>query len=284
MTNGASVRNVECVFDGIISPDDAIVSMAIKAYDCVSVYNSPNFGNTDVTAGTPQVIGSTTYSAVTNVDPSSGYAGEVAFCVRTDLKDAASTETMMYRSEQIKLTFSYDGSFQVDEFETTEFSGIGQDVTIAEKNFGVTATVCDSAGNTSSNPPPLSLGTNLFVCLKTEVVGTSIPTITSFIAEKGTDTPYNINTSSPNVVVSGLGSSEVKVVMNLPARFFASDTDIKLSGSVDVARDRRRRLASSENEEFEMIIRVNSDNNGSSTSGSVLMMPTVIYGAAMLFA
>jgi len=291
VTDGTSVGDVTCTINGIISPEDAIVLMAIKAYGCVSDYNSTLFDDTAVTAKTSQAIGVTTFEAVANVDPSSGYEGEVAFCVRTDLKDATSSETMMYRSEQIKLTFSYDGSFQVKGFQTTKFDGIGQDATTAVKNFGVTATVCDPDGNTLSNPPALSIGTNLFVCLNTDVVGTNIPTITSFIAQKGTETPYIINGSSPNVVVIGLGSSSVKVVMNFPARFFADATDIVLSGSVEVTQDSRRRLTSSrtlveenENAEFEMIIKMNNNDDGSAASGRFFMISTAIFGVAfMLF-
>jgi len=285
VTNGTSLGDVTCTFKGIISPSDAVVFMTIKADDCVSNYDATQFNSTVVKANSEQVVGPTTFIAVTNVDPSSGYEGEVSFCVRTDLKDARSNETMVYRSEKIKLTFIYDGSFEVGGFSTTPFVGIGQDVTAAVKNFGVTATVCDLTGNTLSNPPALSIGTNLFVCLKTTVVGTNIPTITSFIAQKGTDTPYTIAGSSPNTVVIGLESSSVQIVTNLPARFFADATDIVLSGSVVVTQDTRRRLAGSralaeeyESAEFEMVIEVNNDDDGSSASGRVSMMSTAIFG------
>jgi len=126
VTDGTSFGDVTCTINGIISPEDAIVSMAIKAYGCVSDYDSTLFNDTAVTANTSQAIGVTTFEAVANVDPSSGYEGEVAFCVHTDLKDATSSETMMYRSEKIKLTFRYDGNFEVKGFQTTEFDGIGQ--------------------------------------------------------------------------------------------------------------------------------------------------------------
>jgi len=288
VTDGTSLGDVTCTFNRIISPKDAIVSMAIKAYDCVSNYDSTQFNSTVVEASTTQAIGSTTFKAVANVNPSSGYDGKVSFCVRTDLKDANSTETMVYRSEKIELTFSYDGSFEVEGFATTPFVGIGQDATTAVKNFGVTATVCDLTGNTLSNPQALSIGTNLFICIKTDVVGTNIPTITSFIAQKGTDTPYTITGSSPNVVVIGLGSSSVQIIMNLPARFFADTTVIVLSGSVDVTQDSRRRLASARalaeeytNAEFKMVIEVNNDDDDSSASGRVLMMSTAIFGVVV---
>ena len=127
------------------------------------------------------------------------------------------------------------------------------------------------------------------MCLKTDVVGTKISTITSFIAQKGLDTPYTINGSSLNVVVIGLSSSSVRVVMNLPARFFTDATDIVLSGSVEVAQYSRRRLTSSrtlveeyENTEFEMIIKVRNDDDGYTASGRFLMMSTTIFGATVM--
>ena len=95
VTDGTSLGDVTCNFNGIIGPEDAIVSMEIKDYGFVSNYDSTSFDNTAVTADTSQAIGSTTFEAVANVDPSSGYDGEIAFCVRTELKDATLTETMM---------------------------------------------------------------------------------------------------------------------------------------------------------------------------------------------
>jgi len=263
--------------------------MQILGYDCLSDYDRTSFGDTDVAAATSSIAGATSYNAVANVDPASGHDGDVKFCVRTDLKDAYSGETMLYRSEQIKVTFSYDGSFTVAGFSTTPFVGIGADATVAAKNFGVTATVCDSAGDKTSSPPALSLGTNLFVCIEASVVGTKIPSITSFIAKKDTESDYDVSTPSSNVVIRGLGSSRVKVVMNLPARFFADTTNILLSGSVAVARDNRRRLENSalvgdsENAMFGLEIKVQDNNADSSTSDRVMMMSTVIFGVALFF-
>jgi len=265
------------------------VSMQVLGYDCVSVYSPTTFDNTAVTATTAQLQGTTSYNAVANVDPASGYAGNLKFCVRTDLKDAASGETMVFRSEQIEITMSYDGSFSVTGFETTPFGGIGEDATVATKNFGVTATVCDLAGTAISSPPALSLGTNLFVCIDTEVVGTKISSITSFIATKDTQSDYNVATPSPNVVIRGVNSADVKVVMNLPARFFADATDIKLSGSVVVTRDDRRRSLTTfsslteDTTEFKLDVKVNDDGDHSA-SVRVRMMITAIFGvAALLF-
>jgi len=261
--------------------------MEIRAYNCVSSYDATQFGNTAVTAGTNQAEGVTSFNAVANVDPASGHEGNVEFCVRTDLKDADNGETMSYRSEQIQVTFSYNGSFAVSGFASTPFIGIGDEATVATKNFGVTATVCDSAGTKIENPPALSLGTNLFVCIEADVVGTKIPSITSFTATKDTESDYNVNAPSPNVVIRGLGSSAVKVVMNLPARFFANDSNIILSGSVDVTRDdgsRRRRhleISIADTAKFTMEVEVKNDTDSSSTSERVMLMSTVIFGVTM---
>jgi len=290
MSDGASVGDVTCGFVGIISPNDAIVSMQILGYDCVSTYDPTSFGDTVVTEDTDPASGATSFNAVANVDLSSGHEGEVAFCIHTDLEDAtASSEIMIFRSEQIKVNFTYDGSFSVEGFSNTPYEGIGLLQTNARKNFGVTATVCDSLGATLSFPPPLSVGTNLFVCFETNVVGTIIPAFDSFTAQKGTGIPYDVSVPSSTVVIRGLGSSNVKVVMNLPARFFADATVLNLSGSVVVRRDSRRHLESSralvsnsENAEFRLVVEVNVDN--SSASGCVIMMSTAIFTvAALLF-
>ena len=201
VTDGTSVGDVTCAFTGIISPSDATLSMQIQAYDCVADYNSMSFGDTDVLATSALVTGATSFDAIARVNPESGHQGEVKFCIRTDLKDATSSDTMIYRSEKIVVTFSYNGDFSVAGFTTTPFVGIGQVATTATKDFGVTASVCDAAGTKLSNAPPLSLGTNLFICLETNVVGTKIPSITSFTAQKGAGTPYNVATPSPNVVI-----------------------------------------------------------------------------------
>jgi len=292
VSNTASVGDVTCAFTGIEGSNDATVSMEIKDYNCVSPYSPSAFENTIVTATTDQAEGVTSYNAVANVDPASGYAGNVKFCVRTDLKDTVSGDTMIFRSEQIDIAFSYDGTFAVAGFSTTPFVGIGQQATVATKNFGVTATVCDSAGTTISSPPALSLGTNLFVCIKTDVAGTKIPSITSFIAKKDTESEYNVATPSPNVVIRGLDSSDVKVVMNLPARFFTDATNIQLSGSVVVARDdSRRNLASSraltaDTSETTFSLDVPVKDNADDKSGSVranMMISTVIFSVVALF-
>jgi len=176
------------------------------------------------------------------------------------------------------------------EFATTPFVGISQ-VATATKNFGVTATVCDSTGAEISNPSPLSLGTNLFICIESNVVGTKIPSITSFTAQKIGGNPYDIAAPSLNVVIRGLDSANVKVVMNLPARFFADVNEISLSGSVIVTRDNRRRLKSSraleiesKDAEFAMTNKVNEGYYDDSASGRAMMMSTTICGiAAFLF-
>jgi len=190
VTDSASVGDVKCEFTAIVSPNDATVSMQILGNDSISVYNTSTFGTTAVIAATPEVSGVTSYDAVANVDPTTGYEGEVVFCVRTDLKDADSGETMMYRSVKVKVSFSYDNSFSVAEFATSPFVGILEAETTGEVNFGVTATVCDSAGDTLSSPPPLSLGTHLFICLESNA---NIQSITSFIAEKDGSDPFDLS-------------------------------------------------------------------------------------------
>lgn len=289
VTNTASVGDVTCNFSNIDSPSDATVSMSVKAFDCITDYESTPFGNTGVIANTAQDTGVTSFAAVANVDPASGYSGDVEFCVRADLKDAAG-ETMVFRSEQIKVTFTYNGVFEVAGFASTPFVGIGSVATSATKNFGVTATLCDSSGTTVSNPPPLALGTNLFVCIKTNVVGTKVPSITTFTAQKVGGDPYNVATPSPNVVIRGLGSSDVKIVMNLPARFFADSDEINLTGKVVVERDNRRRLArdlveESENADFAVVVQVEDANNNADDSASVrkVMMSSFLVGVITLF-
>jgi len=280
------MTDVTCEFTGIVSPNDATVSMEILGNDCTSAYSPTTFGNTAVTANTPQVSGVTSYNAVASIDATSGYEGEVAFCVRTDLKDPDFGKTMLYRSVKIKVSFSYDNSFSVAEFAASPFVGILEAETTGEVNFGVTATVCDSAGDTLSSPPPLSLGTHLFICLESNA---NIQSISSFIAEKDGSDPFDVVTaSSTTVVISGLDSSNVKVAMSLPVSFFADGNNIEVSGSVVVGHGSRRRLASSrvladESEEnFDVFIEVEKNDNSSSVRS--MMIPTVIMGVvALLF-
>jgi len=287
-----SVGDVTCIFTGIVSPNDATVSMSVKAFsDCLSPYVPSSFGSTTVTKDTPDETGVTSFEAVANVDPTSEYAGELKFCIRADLIETSSSEKMVFRSEQIKINFSYDGTFSVVGFSTTEFVGIGDDVTATTKNLGaVTATICDSLGATLSNPPPLSLETNLFVCINTDVVGMKIPSITSFIAQKSSaGDDYNIAAANPNVVVRGLDTANVKVIMRLPARFFRDSSNIILSGAVEVDLDNRRRLQSpralaTESDAFRLVVEVSDeDDDDSSASGLMIMSSVILFVATMLF-
>jgi len=288
---------VTCAFAAIVSPSYMSVSMQILNYDCITAFDSSLFGGTLVTAETALASGVTSFDSVASLDASSGFSGDVKFCIRTDLKDAAG-ESFMFRSEETVVTITYDGSFTfVTNFDIKDFEGIGTEATTARKNFGVTATICNSAGDSISSPPPLSLGTNLFVCIETKVAGTKIPSITSFIAEKDAEPPYNLVAASPNVVIRGVGSSKVKVAMNLPARFFADDTVIELSGTVTVERDSRRRLenhraleeedaseVSLEDTGFQLVIDVikNDNDDQSSASGRTLIIYTAILCVANL--
>jgi len=233
------------------------------------------------------------FDAVANIDPSSGHEGDIEFCVRTNLKDAYSGETMVYRSEQIKVTFDYDGAFTVTGFATTPFAGIGTDNTTGTATFGVTAAVCDQAGAPITSPPALSLGTNLFVCFESKT-GTNIPSFNSFSAQKAGEPLYNIAApANPNVIIRGFGSSNVKVVMNLPARFFSDATPIILSGSVALVSDSRRHLASSralevdsDKADFGLVVQVidSVDDPSFSASKRVMTMCNAIFGvAAFLF-
>lgn len=289
-SNNVSVGDVTCNFSNIDSPSDATVSMSVKAFDCITDYDSTPFGNTTVIANTAQDTGVTSFAAVADVDLASGYSGDVKFCVRTDLKDATTGETMVFRSEKIKVTFTYNGDFQVVGLTSTPFVGIGVVATSETKNFGVTATLCDSSGTTVSNPPPLALGTNLFVCIKTNVVGTKIPSIATFTAQKVNGSPYDVAAPSPNVVIRGLDSSDVKIVMNLPARFFADSDAINLTGNVIVERDSRRRLANprdlneNSNADFGLTIQVEGTNINADDSVSVraVVMSSFIVGIITL--
>lgn len=147
--------------------------MSILSYDCEADYNATIFGNTSVT----EISTSSTcdpdvseFNAVAEVDYTSGYSGDVDFCIRTDLTE--SNEIMYYRSQHINMTISYDGAFSVTSFNTTEYEGVSKGATVATKSFGVLAEICDRGGNALTGPSALAIGDNLFVCIKTKDEGT----------------------------------------------------------------------------------------------------------------
>jgi len=287
-----------CTFHNIISPTDASVSMQILHHDCITAYDSTLFDNTAVTADTPQVTGATSFDAVANIDPSSGYEGDIPFCIRTDLKDKTGV-IMIYRSEKVKVTLTYNGSFSVTGLATNAFAGINDIETTATKTFGVTSSVCDSTGTPITSPPALSIGDTFFACIETNVVGTVISSITSFTAQKGTTAdPYDVTAHSQLVVIRGVDSSKVKVHINLPASFFEDTDEIVLSGSVVVSHGsstRRRRLASPNDEnalddivfddawfQFLIDVNVNNDDSSSISEGTRMMSSTTIIGLTTL--
>jgi len=297
-TNLATVGDFKCSFAGINSPEDASISMQVLAYDCVAPYNKTKFGDTVVTPNTSNFTGETSFEAIADVNPSSGHEGDVKFCVRVDLLDKSDV-VMMYRSEQAKLSFNYNGTFTVTGFATQPYVGQNSVVTSAEKNFGVAADVCDASGTVTSNPTALSLGTDLFVCIRTIVADTQIEAISNFEAKKSTGENFVIKTSSPNVVVRYLKTSQVQVVMRLPALFFENADDINLSGTVVVAPKSRRQLvifrnlqSQTENADFGLVVPVNDINDepfsrtyygDSSTSSRSVMMYANLLGIFTLY-
>jgi len=270
--------------------------MQILDNDCISSYSSTSFGDTTVTATTVQSQGVTSYDAVAAIDPTTDFQGDVTFCVRTDLQHS-SGEIMVTRSEKIRVTLDYNAAFVVTGFATTPFVAINNVENTGTKTFGVTAVECNANGSTITNPSALSLGTNLFICLESSVPGTKIKSITSFTAEKGTEL-YDIKTaatrSNANVVIRGLYSSDVKVVINFPLRFFTNSNVITLSGSVVVGHNRRlastRTLEEETFADFDLLIDVKAndgkvyDTNNDHSSASVrdMVMSTVIYGILTL--
>jgi len=270
--------------------------MEIRGNDCVSSYNPTEFDNTIVTAATAEIQGATTFNAVAVIDPTTDFEGNIAFCVRTDLQHS-SGEIMVTRSEKVRVTLDYNAAFVVTGFATTPFVAINSVENTGTKTFGVTAVVCDSNGSTITNPSALNLGTNLFICIKTSVPGTKVKSINSFTAEKGTEV-YDLKAaatrSNANVVIRGLDSSDVKVVINFPLRFFTNSNVITLSGSVAVGHNRRlvstRALEEEIFADFDLLIDIKAndgkvyDVNGdhSSTSVSAMVMSTIIYGIVTL--
>jgi len=251
-TSESAIGIITCAFTGIVCPGNATQSMSILDYDCEGDYNATNFGNTSVTENTTSITcdpNVSEFNAIAKVDYTSGHDGDVNFCIRTDLKEA--NEIMYYRSQRVNMTFSYEGGFSVTSFNTTEYEGMRKAATIATKSFGVMAEICDSGGNTLTDPSALSIGDNLFVCIKTKDEGTKITAITDFTAEKVKDTDTDtaeklvIDESLSNVVVTGLGSEKLMVVINFPARFFTNKNAIMLKGDVEVKGTKNRRLSSS---------------------------------------
>jgi len=302
-SNTALAGDFKCAFTGIISPDDASISMKVLAYDCMLQYDETQFGGTIITPSTSLVNGVAAFDAIADVNPSSGYEGDVNFCIRTDIKDV-SNETMVYSSQKAKVTFSYDGLFTITGFETTPYEGISNGETIITKNFGVTAYICDASGDPISNlddpisnPVSVSLGTNMFVCIDTVVDGTTVASILSFTATKDSVETYDILNSGSNVVIKGLESPNVKVVMIFPARFFDTSSLIKISGKVVVAPNSRRQLVNSrelqiktQNANFELVVNVvNNDSpflgvyyGESSASICAMMIYSIVSGFATL--
>jgi len=225
--------DVTCAFSGIISPNSASLSMQILSYNCESAYEATLFGNTAVTADTPQVTGVSFYNSVASVDPTSGHEGDVKFCIRTDLKDSSGI-TRAYRLRNIVVTFIYTLSFSVN-ISPLVFNGIDNIVRTGAKSFEVTSVVCDSTGAPIINPPNLSLGQHLFICIETNAAKIKIPSITSFTVTKD-DIQHNI-AASANVIVRGLNTSKLKVAVHLPAMFFDDTTEILVSGNVVVTQD-----------------------------------------------
>jgi len=270
--------------------------MQILDNNCISSYSSTSFGDTTVTAATAQSQGLTSYNAVAAIDPTTGFQGDVAFCVRTDLQHS-SGEIMVTRSEKVRVTLDYNAAFIVTGFATTPFVAINSVENTGIKAFGVTAVECNTNGSTITNPATLSLGTNLFICIETSVPGTKVKSITSFTAEKGTEL-YDVKAaatrSNANVVIRGLDSSDVKVVINFPLRFFTNSNAITLSGSVVVGHNRRltsiRTLEEENLADFDLVIDVKANDgkvydindDHSSTSVRDMVMSTVMYGILTL--
>jgi len=291
--NSNTVGDFNCTFSGIISPNHASVLMKVLDHNCIFAYNKTLFGETVVTPTTSLVTNMTSFEAIADVDPSSGHDGDVEFCIRVELLDS-SNEVMWYRSEQAKISFSYNGTFIITEFETNPYEGTNNVVTSANKNFGVTADVCDANGTVNLSPAALSIDTNLFVCIRTIVVDTKIQSISSFDAEKKSGENFVIKTPSPNVVVRYLETSSVQVVIKLPALFFANSNNINLSGTVVVTPNSRRHLVISrdlqvqtKNADFGLVVPVNEINDDSflrtyygdsSTSTRATMIHTTIFG------
>jgi len=258
--------------------------MEVLDFNCIDSYDSANFTNTSVFIGTLPATGADSYEAIASVDPSSGHQGNVNFCIKSSIT-TDSGEIMTYRSERISLTFSYDGFFSVRDFTTIPYDGISDNVTSATINFGVSAVICDSAKNEINNPPALTLGTNLFVCINTIVPGTNVHLISSFNAQKNSGNSYNILSSvGSNALIKDLDSPNVQVIIIFPARFFVGTGNINLSGNVEVVSATRRALVNSrilqdvsEEIKFSLVVPVHSitDNVSASAHVSVLCIPII---------
>lgn len=306
-------NTMKCSFTGIIIPDDGYVSMQIRGDDCISDYDSSIFNGTVITALTDSERGVRTFNAIANVDASSGYEGDVKFCIRTTLTNKFGTE-MIYRGEKMSLTLKYDGGFVgvsvgtvINSNSTTRrrslvdcYGSIGEVVTNADVTFSVTAMICDETGIPVLSPTPLSLGQNLYVCIEPKSLGLKIPFMTYFNAQKkGSDSDddrYDILNSGANIIQTGYGTSFVQLGFVLPSRFFDEAIDINIFGSVALVPDTRRRLRKSRddprNVEFALVVSVEAAvgskdkvyRKKSSAPRLAMMLYTVIFGiAALLF-
>jgi len=223
---------VSCAYTGI-EADNGVLSVQVLDYDyCANTYNGPP----GIFQGTQTIDG--IFYATAVVDYMSGYDGTVEFCVRTDLSNDSGTEIMRFRSEKVKMTFTYDGTFSVADFTTENYDGIGANDTTASKEFGAHAYLCDAQGNEDNSFGKLSIGTNLFVCIETNDGQTKIAEMTEFSAttENGAEFLAIYDTSS-NVVITGVNTGKVIAVINFPVRFFSDNSVIVISGSVKVEQD-----------------------------------------------
>lgn len=289
-----SPGTVTCPFENILGPGDAILSMEVLGYDCNASFDAASFNNTNVTSMTPDSDITTsggTYDAVAEVGYESGYDGTISFCVRTDLSDEG--EEMIFRANRVNMTFTYNGTFSVQSFNTETYNGISLTDTTASKNFGVNAYICNANGVRNENPGALAIGEFLFVCVEAEENGTVIESFNTFRATKsGDSSPLDIDNGDSNIAIAGTNTNLVIAVINFPARFFVDNSPVIINGFAVVKQSSARRLASprlytrglqaaneSEEAEFGMLIDVVSDE--SSATGHD-MIATAFAGLASL--
>jgi len=286
--DNSSLGNVKCSIKGIESPDNAIVTMTVLAFDdCVTDYKKEKFGGTEVYQMTEDAVGVSDFSADVEVDHTNGFVGVVQFCIRTDLIDNVLNHSMVFKSKKVNMEFIYNGQFYVDNFSATTYNGIDDEATSEVKEFGVSANLCDINGNTiEASLFTLELGEFLYVCIGANEIGVVITSVDEFDAYKAVDegtVPVDI---SSYVLSTGFGSPELVASMNLPALFFEDVSPITIVGSVNMGgKPNARRLKNSseispESAKFEMVVNVAGDN--SSASGYAIMV-TAIFGVTPFF-
>merc|ERR1711988_1948013 len=231
------IVDVICDFVGIDSDVGSTLTSYIRSYsDCNSTYTNPGVYTNDTTS-----VVTNPYSVFTFVDPTldGTESATYKFCIRTELKGSKGN-VEIFRGQQVTISFNYEGNFVVDDFSTEVYSGISEETLEETIEFNLTAYVCELNGVRLDDPPALSLGQNLYICVESDE-DSIISDLDSMTATKTGVSLDIVNIG--NTFITGTGTSKLFVAIRLPAPFFEDSESLSITGTATVSPVINRRLS-----------------------------------------